>query len=747
FVEAEKLPKGPSQLYFVLLPHKVVTCLEAGVCSNNFYCAYHSYIAPGTANEIIYADIPFSLLDSEWVKGCQADGNGEIQLPNGDATLTNSTRYADVALKYISHEYTEAVTDPLVGFDTAWVDREELENGDKCNAVPFSSAEEGAPGVDNHAFTPTLGGSASAGTLYNQEIDAGHFYLQSEWDNAGKACLMKPLALKSAQFTHSPATPAAGTPVSFSASVTDPYGHPVYSWSFGDGGAAGSGAAPTHTYEAGGKYTVKLTIEDARTNSKATVEAELVIAGPLVVTGTATSLTQGSATLRGTVNPLGKAVSKCEFEYGTSVPYGAKAPCASLPPTSEEPQPVSASLSTLSANTTYHFRLVAVTEAGTSKGADQTFKTLPEPPVVVTGATPSPLGQESATLNGTVNPKGVAVSKCEFEYGEAGQVAQHRVPCSALPGAAETPVAVSGAISALTPGTEYELRLVAETSGGKVTAEPHAFQTLPKLSPLVLVSKPSPVGQSSATLLGSVDPRGGAVLECRFDYGASADYGSSAPCSPAPGGGTGAVAVAGALSGLAPGGTYHFRLVATNSGGTAETGDQTFTTASAAPPLLAPTFPSQILGSVPLPPTASSALSTASSAFSLSGPVINASTGVATFTLSVVNGGTASWLLTFQNGKFGVFAASAHKCKAGSAWLGGRCRPAKVVFAKAGRTVVAAGSVTITIKPGAAALKALKNALRKKKGLTVSAQITFRSSLGAAAVAHSVTFTDRLKKR
>ena len=55
--------------------------------------------------------------------------------------------------------------------------------------------EEGEPGFDKHAFTPTLGGSAGHGTLFNQAIDAGHYYLQSEWDNAGEACLMKPLAL------------------------------------------------------------------------------------------------------------------------------------------------------------------------------------------------------------------------------------------------------------------------------------------------------------------------------------------------------------------------------------------------------------------------------------------------------------------------------------------------------------------------------------------------------------------------
>ena len=81
FIEERSLPTGPAQLYFVLLPHNVATCLNEvvegkQVCSNNFYCAYHSYVDPGSPQEIIYADIPFSLLDSNFAKGCQSDGNG-----------------------------------------------------------------------------------------------------------------------------------------------------------------------------------------------------------------------------------------------------------------------------------------------------------------------------------------------------------------------------------------------------------------------------------------------------------------------------------------------------------------------------------------------------------------------------------------------------------------------------------------------------------------------------------------------
>jgi hypothetical protein len=279
----ESLPKGSTQLYFVLLPHAVATCLPetiAGkqVCSNNFYCAYHSYISPATANEIIYADIPFSLLDSSFAKGCQSDGHAEIQLPNGDKGTSNAeTRFADVALKYLSHEYIEAATDPLVNFETAWVDEEGLEIADKCNGIPFEE-EEGEPGFDTHAFTPTLGGSAVSGTLFNQAIDTGHYYLQSEWDNAGEACLMKPLALTASAIGVGAAT--AGSPVSFTSSASDPYGAFEPSWTFGDGGAA-TGPSPSHTYAAAGEYTVTMTPKDALTGSTASaIVTTVTVASP-----------------------------------------------------------------------------------------------------------------------------------------------------------------------------------------------------------------------------------------------------------------------------------------------------------------------------------------------------------------------------------------------------------------------------------------------------------------------------------
>jgi hypothetical protein len=68
------------------------------------------------------------------------------------------------------------------------------------------------------------------------------------------------------------------------------------------------------------------------------------------------------------------------------------------------------------------------------------------------------------------------------------------------------------------------------------------------------------------------------------------------------------------------------------------------------------------------------------------------------------------------------------------------------VFASGSRSVAAAGAVSFTLKPSASAQRALKNALRKGKGVPVSVALSFRSSRGGPAVTHVVTVVVKLKK-
>jgi len=84
------------------------------------------------------------------------------------------------------------------------------------------------------------------------------------------------------------------------------------------------------------------------------------------------------------------------------------------------------------------------------------------------------------------------------------------------------------------------------------------------------------VTQTSATLLGSVNPNG-ARTTYYFQYGTSKVYGATTGPTDA-GSGTHRKSAAADISGLSPNTTYHYRLVASNSKGTSFGGDHTFRT-------------------------------------------------------------------------------------------------------------------------------------------------------------------------
>jgi hypothetical protein len=110
------------------------------------------------------------------------------------------------------------------------------------------------------------------------------------------------------------------------------------------------------------------------------------------------------------------------------------------------------------------------------------------------------------------------------------------------------------------------------------------------VAPLASTGLATAVTDHSATLGGSVNANG-ASTSYWFDYGPTTAYGSSTPATDA-GTGTSAVSATATVSGLTPATTYHYRLVATNSGVTTKGADLTFTTASSpqsAPPASTPT--------------------------------------------------------------------------------------------------------------------------------------------------------------
>ena len=82
----------------------------------------------------------------------------------------------------------------------------------------------------------------------------------------------------------------------------------------------------------------------------------------------------------------------------------------------------------------------------------------------------------AAVLQGTVNPEGLPVEGCQFEWGEGepGGSFEHSVPCAQTPaeiGAGEAPVPVTAELGGLTPYNLYHYRLVARNATGTTHGE------------------------------------------------------------------------------------------------------------------------------------------------------------------------------------------------------------------------------------------------------------------------------------
>ncbi len=103
----------------------------------------------------------------------------------------------------------------------------------------------------------------------------------------------------------------------------------------------------------------------------------------------------------------------------------------------------------------------------------------------------------------------------------------------------------------------------------------------PPVAPVVDRELTAEVGASEVKLGALVNP-GGIQTSYRFEYGTTTEYGSSTPFPEGSvGEGLEAHAVWASASGLAPGSTYHYRVVASSELGTVYGPDQTFTTLTA----------------------------------------------------------------------------------------------------------------------------------------------------------------------
>jgi len=295
-----------------------------------------------------------------------------------------------------------------------------------------------------------------------------------------------------------------------------------------------------------------------------------VAPAPTVATGAATDVTTTGATLNGTVNPNGAATT-ASFEWGLTTSYGQTTAGQSMGSGSAA-LPLSASLTGLTACTTYHYRATATSSAGTTNGTDATFETSCPAAIVTTGATTA-VTATGATLNGTVNPNGLATT-ASFEWGTTTAYGQTTAGQSMGSGSAALPLSES--LTGLTACTTYHYRATASSSAGTTNGEDATFETSCP-APVVTTGPATDVTTTGVTLNGTVNPNGAATT-VSFEWGTTTAYGQTTP-GQALGAGTVAQGVSAALTDLTPCTTYHYRTTATSAGGTATGADASFRTA------------------------------------------------------------------------------------------------------------------------------------------------------------------------
>jgi len=194
---------------------------------------------------------------------------------------------------------------------------------------------------------------------------------------------------------------------------------------------------------------------------------------PTAATNAATNITSNSATLNATVNPNG-LLTTAYFQWGTSTSYGNTTASRSLGSGSSNLS-VSVNLSSLSANTTYHYRIVATNSAGTTYGSDATFKTSSTgtAPTATTGSATN-VTSNSATLNATVNPNGL-LTTAYFQWGTSTSF--KNTTASRSLGSGSSNLGVSANLSRLKPNTTYYYRIVATNSQGTTFGSLMSFTT------------------------------------------------------------------------------------------------------------------------------------------------------------------------------------------------------------------------------------------------------------------------------
>lgn len=148
------------------------------------------------------------------------------------------------------------------------------------------------------------------------------------------------------------------------------------SWSF-NWTAPSTGFSPVVFFIAGNAVNMNNNPQnDAFDTEQVTVNSAVTSSVPSISSVNVTSITPSTATINGLVN-ANNSTTTCSIEYGTTMAYGNTASTTPNSFSGVSNTAVSASLSSLNASTTYHYRIKASNANGTVYSNDAVFITYP----------------------------------------------------------------------------------------------------------------------------------------------------------------------------------------------------------------------------------------------------------------------------------------------------------------------------------------------------------------------------------
>jgi phosphodiesterase/alkaline phosphatase D-like protein len=292
---------------------------------------------------------------------------------------------------------------------------------------------------------------------------------------------------------------------------------------------------------------------------------------PTVTTRDATSIQSTTATLHGRLNSLDESESvEVSFEWGPTTDYGNE----TMPELRTETGEITASLSGLRPNTTYHFRLKVASGESIKYGPDMQFTTGPASPVATTGNATN-IKTTSATLRGSLVDLGSAANvSVSFEWG--------LTPSYGNETTAEPKTETgkySADLSGLAPNTTYHFR--AKAVGDDIAYGADAQFTTDAVPPSIDTDEPTSIGTNSARLKGELTSLGTAtIVNVSFEWGTEPGSYAHSTADQAM---TSTGDFSADLMGLGSGTTYYYRARANGDGDPVYGLEKSFTTLTAPP--------------------------------------------------------------------------------------------------------------------------------------------------------------------